>query len=238
LNIKDFTRDAVKVQAALTELSGGAIVTKGGVKIYIPTRYRDKSLATIGNETYILGLFMMTVDDKYYAVSSVNALMKIEPSSVNLVVMDDKDYFEFEFEAGDTVFPTTDLVKSDKLLYYIFDEIVARGNVPIFMNYTDLGNLFESAQKHAGKQLSSTPTILHMLLSVIARDSKDLTRYFRQVTNGKDLDTVEFLQLRSSTHGATNTTAKLMGSHFSDNLTSALVNPSDREENIERILRM
>lgn len=77
-----------------------------------------------------------------------------------------------------------------------------------------------------------------MLLSVIARNPDDLNQFFRQVTTGKDLERVKFIQLRSSTHGANNTTARLLGSHFSDNLTSALVNPSDREENIERILRM
>jgi hypothetical protein len=192
----------------------------------------------MGNEIYVLGIFMLAVEDRYYAVNNIAAMMRIEPSSVNTVVLDDKDYFEFLFEPGDRVFAATDLVKDDKLIYYIFDEIVAKGNVPVYLDYLDLGRLFDSAPHYAGVTLASTPTVLHMLLSVIARNPDDLNQFFRQVTTGKDLERVKFIQLRSSTHGANNTTARLLGSHFSDNLTSALVNPSDREENIERILRM
>lgn len=238
MNLSEFERDAGRVRSNLREMDDGSVVAKKEVKLYIPTRFRDKNLCTIANETYVLGIFMLVVDDRYYAINNINAMMRIEPSSVNTVVLNDKDHFEFVFDAGDVVFASTDLVKEDKLLYYIFDEIVAKGNVPVYLDYLDLGRLFDTAPKHAGVTLASTPTILHMLLSVVARDPDNLNQYFRQVTDGQDFDRVRFVQLRSATHGANNTTARLLGSHFSDNLTSALVNPSDREENIERILRM
>jgi hypothetical protein len=238
MNLSEFERDPVRVQSHLREMDDGSVVSKKPCKLYIPARFRDKNLATVGNEIYVLGIFMLTVEDRYYAVNNINAMMRIEPSSINTVVLNDKDHYEFVFEAGDLVFASTDLVKNDKLLYYIFDEIVAKGNVPVYLNYLDLGRIFDTAPKHAGVTLASTPTILHMLLSVVARDPDNLNQFFRQVTNGKDFERVKFVQLRSSTHGANNTTARLLGSHFSDNLDSALVNPSDREENIERILRM
>jgi hypothetical protein len=238
MNLKDYTRDASKVHSHLKELGDGSVVAVKGCKIYIPISFRDKNLASLGNDTYIVGIYMMTVEDKFYAVSLVNAMMRIDPSSINEVTIDDKDYFEFVFEPGDTVIASTDLVVSAKLLYYIFDAIVAKGNIPTYISYLDLGRLFDSAEKHAGTRLASTPTILHMLLSMIGRNPDQLMQYFRQVTNGKDFDKVAYVQLRSTTHGATNTTARLMGSHFTDNLTSALVNPSEREENIEHILRM
>jgi len=238
VKLSDYIRDATKVGSALVETDSGSVIAKKDVKLYIPTRFRDKNLASISNETYVLGIFMLTVEDRYYAVNNINAMMRIEPSSVNTVVLNEKDHYEFVFEAGDVVFASTQLVNNDKLLYYIFDEIVAKGNVPVYLDYLDLGRLFDSAPKHAGVTLASTPTILHMLLSVVARDPDNLSQFFRQVTNGKDFARAKFVQLRSSTHGANNTTARLLGSHFSDNLTSALINPADREENIERILRM
>lgn len=237
MNLSQFTRDAKKVHVNLKELGDGSVVTVKGCKIYVPSRFRDKHLAELGNETYILGLFMLTVDDKFYSVNNVNAMMRIEPSSINDVVLDGKDYLEFIFEAGDVVFPTTDLVQSDKLTYFIFDEILAKGNVPVYLDYNDLCHLFSSALKFAGVKLASTPTILHLLISKIARSPKDHNVYFRQVTNGNDLDTVHYIPLRSSTHGGTNTSARLMGSYFSDNVTSALVNPAVHEENMEHILR-
>ena len=45
------------------------------------------------------------------------------------------------------------------------------------------------------------------------------------------------IPFRSVTYGATNTTAKLMGAYFDEGLTSALVNPSQRTEKIEELLR-
>lgn len=238
MDLGTMKRNPDRVRAALTELKDGSVVTKSGCKIYLPVSFRDKNLATLGNETYIVGIYMMSVNDSDYAVSLTNAMIRIEPSSINTVEISGKDHFEFVFDPGDKVFASTDLVVNAKLLYYIYNEIVAKGNVPPYMDYADLGRLFDSAPKHAGSKLASTPTVLHMLLSMIARNPDELTQYFRQITTGKDFDNVRFIQLRSTTHGANNTTARLMGSHFSDNLTSALVNPSDREEDIEHILRM
>lgn len=237
MDLKQLTRDAAKVHAHLKEMEDGSVITTKGVKIYSPTRFRDKNLANIGNEIYIVGIFMVTVADQFYAVEVTNAMMRIEPSSVNNVSIQGKEHFEFVFEPGDTVFPSTELVREGKLLYYIFEEIIGKGNVPPFMDYMDIGRLFSTAQHHAGVTLASTPTVLEMLMSMICRDPKSPMTYFRQITNGKDFDKVMYVPLRSPIFGATNTTSKILGAYFGDSLTSALVNPSEEEEDIESILR-
>lgn len=157
MNLSEFQRDPARVQAQLQEMDDGSVVCKKEVKLYIPTRFRDKNLCTMGNEIYVLGIFMLAVEDRYYAVNNIAAMMRIEPSSVNTVVLDDKDYFEFLFEPGDRVFAATDLVKDDKLIYYIFDEIVAKGNVPVYLDYLDLGRLFDSAPHYAGSHWPVRP---------------------------------------------------------------------------------
>lgn len=238
MKISDFKRDAGKVKDALHKTRTESILAKSPCRIYIPSRWQDKHLASVGNEIHILGMFMIATEDMYYAVNHVDAMVKIDPRSVNRVYFEEVEYLEFIFERGDTVFDNINLVKNDKLPYYIFDEFVSKGKVPVYMNYFDLAKLFDTASKHAGVTLASTPTILHMVLSMIARDKSDPNRYFRQVVDGKNINDVLYIPLNSSTHGANNTTARLLGSHFNDNLTSALVNPSDRQENIERLLRM
>lgn len=236
MDLNTYVRDPAKVSETLKRI-GSKTITKTGCKLYVPARYRDKHLAHIGHEVYVLGIFMLVIEDKYYAINSVTAMVRTEPSSINTVFIQGKEYLEFIYEAGDSVIANNELVEDGKLLYYIFDEIPAKGNIPLFLNYEDLINIFESAKKFAGVQLVSTPTIMHMLLSKVGRNPNNLNQYFRQVSNGNDLETVRFIPLRSNTHGATNTTARLMGSYFNDNVTGALVNQVDREENIERILR-
>ena len=60
------------------------------------------------------------------------------------------------------------------------------------------------------------------------------------IHNREDLKTKKFvtIPLRSVAYAASNTTNKLAGSYFSVGLTSALVNPTERVEKIEAILRV
>ncbi|MNJ68815.1 hypothetical protein D3C77_650980 [compost metagenome] len=45
------------------------------------------------------------------------------------------------------------------------------------------------------------------------------------------------IPLRNVSYGATNTIAKLTGSRFDEGMTSAIVNPGDRVERTEMVLR-
>ena len=78
-----------------------------------------------------------------------------------------------------------------------------------------------------------------MFAAAITRDSANRAKYYRHTLS--DLPSEDrpptFIPLRSVTYGATNTTAKLMGSYWNDGLTSALVNPSEKTERIEQLLR-
>lgn len=236
MDLKDYTRNAAPVLSGLKELEGKLITTKA-LKMYLPRTFEDKRMIVLGNEMYVVGLYMLATDDRHYAVSLTTAMMRTEPSSINTVYMDGVEMYELQYEPGDEVISDLNLVVNGKLIYSIYDEIFSLGRVPPYLSYQDIGRIFESAPKHANVNLASTPTILQMLAAAISRDPENPMVYFRQVTNGKDLDTAKYVSLKSSTHSATNTTARLMGAYFSDNLTTALVHPAEREENVERLLR-
>lgn len=233
-------RDPSKVHAALTESADGSVVTSRPISIYIPERFTEKQLADIGAETYITGIFAMVVDDTYYAVSTVNATMRIIPTTISTVKFDEDTYLEFSFAPGSVVIADTQLIKADSLVYKIFDEIIAKGKTPWYLAYEDLGTLFETADTHAGVRLAPSHAILEMFVAATARDPNDRSKYYRHtVQDRKQLETSppEMIPLRSVSDGATNTTAKLMGSYFNDGLDSALTNPSSKKENIEQLLR-
>lgn len=240
MNAADLIRDASRVHAHLMETDDGALITTKGCRIFIPGRFAEKTLATISNEVYIVGIFAIVVEGKYYGVSLANAMMRIEPSSTETVMFGEDEYIEFCFEPGSTVISSTELVRNDTLLYEIYDEIIAKGHVPWYISYDDLGRLFESSEKHAGVRLGANHAILEMIAAAITRDPADLTRYYRQAVKAREdqfTNPPAVIAFRNVTYGATNTTAKLMGAYFDDGLTSALVNPSQRVEPIEEILR-
>lgn len=235
-----FIRDAARVHKALEETEDGSIVCIKPVKMYIPARFPQRDLATFAEEITLTGICAITLDDKYYMSAMICAPIRTEPSLNSSVIIDDVEYIELHYEPGDRVICSLDLVMIDNLLYRIYDELLAKGRVPWYISYEDLGNLFTTSLKHAGVQIGATPAVLEIIASTIARDPADLRRYYRQV-----VQTVEeirdnppvIIPLRNVSYGATSTIAKLSGSRFDDGMTSAIVNPGETVERTERILR-
>ena len=119
MDIKNLIRDPSKIHECLTELSDGRLVAKKQLKIIIPVRFAECNLASIGAEVNIVGIFAIIRDDKYYGLSLVNAMIRIEPTSTMKIDINDVGHYEFTFEPGSTVMSSVNLVKTDTLVYRI-----------------------------------------------------------------------------------------------------------------------
>lgn len=239
MDLSTLKRDPAKVRAAC-RVVGDQVIAVRQVKIVIPERFVEKQLAHIGAETFSVGIYAMVVDDRYYAVSRINARIQLQPSSINTVKFGDDTYLELIFDPGSVIIVSRQLVVADELIYQIFDEFISKGNVPWYIDYDDLARLFETSDHHAGVRLASRHAILAMISAAITRSRKDRTRYYRHVIQSQDdLAKREYavIPLRSVSYGTTNTTSRLIGSYWNDGLTSALVNPSTKQEQIEELLR-
>lgn len=240
MNVKSLIRNPAAIHNSLVETPDGRLLTKTGCKIHIPARYAERGLADVGVENFILGLYAMIVDDTYYAVSTVCAFIKVDPTSVTRIKVNSDDYYELYFEAGSTVFPSLDLVKRDTLVYNIYDELFSKGYIPWYFGYNDLGRVFDTAKKHAGTNIGSNKEVTELIVSLVSRDAKDKTKYYRTAVNTlADLEKnlPEFIALRDVTYAATNTTNRLGGSYAAVGIVASLNNPSDRTERIESLLR-
>jgi hypothetical protein len=122
----------------------------------------------------------------------------------------------------------------------VFNEFMQKGNIPWYINYEDLGKLFKSAKKYAGANVGMQPEVMEMIASLVARNPDNRKQYYRtSVLSVKDAAArpPAFVGLISVRYSATNTMTKLGGSYFSKGVTSALIDPSERSERIETILR-
>jgi hypothetical protein len=239
MDVKKLIRDPKRVQAYLEETPSGSLVCKKPVKIYIPVRFAERGLAQIGIETYIVGIYAIVVEDVYYGVSMVNAMLPIQPTATLKIKIGGDEYYEFSFDAGSIVVTSTDLVKTDVLVYKIYDEIISKGRVPWYLGYLELGKIFDTASYHAGANIGMNQEVTELLISMISRNAQDRNLYYRTtVRDLSDLETNQpaFIPMRSVQYAATNTTNKLAGSYFADALNSALVNPATRVERIEKLL--
>lgn len=248
MNVKSLKRDAAKVKGYLRKLdikdSKGLVtdtqtVTTKGCKIMIPVRYAEHNLATLGSQIYICGIYAIIVEDLYYAISITNAMMRIKPSSTDKVDVDDEPYYVFTFDPGSVVIDSNALVKKDVLVYEVYSEMISKGRVPWFLGYLEMSKLFESAKKFAGVNIGDQPEVDWLLISLIARDPKNIGSYYRSTIQSMD-DLVKnppiWTPLQKVSLAATNTFTKIGGNYFKDGVRSALVNPSTRTERIETIL--
>jgi hypothetical protein len=236
--LPNLIRDADYVISRLVENPDGSIVTTEACSIHIPESFTAKNLAVVGSEVFIFGFFPIIMGDRY-AVNKAIAMMRICPSSTQKIVVNETPYIEFSFEPGDKLIYTTALVVTDTLTYYMYDQFVAKGNIPWYMDYYDMANMFDTAYEHAGVNLGGR-SIIELIISTIARDPDDMTRLYRHIlSKPEDVRTKPpvTVPFRSVIWNTSDTTSKLNGAYYDHGINSALVNQSESVEMIEELLR-
>lgn len=103
MDITKFIRDASKINACLTTLKDDSVVCSKRMYIYIPARFAERQLASISTEVYIVGLYAIAIEDGFYAVSNVNAMLRITPSAIKMVKVSGDEYFEFVLDRKSVV---------------------------------------------------------------------------------------------------------------------------------------
>lgn len=244
MDVNTLIRNDVAIKAALKR-AGKTVVALKPLKIHIPKNYLKNGLASIsesdeGTSVKILGIHAIILDN-YYCVSSACALLEIDPRVTNEVDINGTTYLEFSFDAGDTVVKTVDLVKIKTLIFRIYHEFDAMGNIPWYIGVDDACLKFQTSKLHANVNLGVDNAITELFPSTMARQKDDRTKLHRHnpklQTEGKLKVKPVWIPLNSVAYNASNTTAKLVGNYFSVGLVSALSYPAEKEESIESLLR-
>jgi hypothetical protein len=233
-------RDAATVTQNLVALDTGELLTKVPTKIHIPVRYTERNLAQIGIDTFIYGIYALIMEDRYYAVSNVNALVQIDPYKVVTEKVDGVEYHAFHFEPHTVLIKNLNVVQRDTLIYDILDEFIFKGKVPWYLGYDDLGRLFDTAQEYAGSNIVRRYEVLELIVGLIARLPEDRSQYYRTQLQSRDELLTRppvIVPLNSVFWSARNTLSKVAGAYFNDAIVSALVTPTTSTERIESLLR-
>ena len=240
---KPLVRDAAKVRANLQKLSNSTIVTSKPCKVILPCRFESSGLAEIGVETIVLGLFAIEYEDegsRYYGVINVNAMVKLGPARIDKVKIGGNDYYQFTYDAGSVVIANYNLFLQDVLVYEIYNELISAGKVPDYVDYEDLGSIFDSAVDYAGANVGRNEEITETLAAIISRIKSDRNKQFRTLAGDEQVMKTQkpaYIPLRSVIYSATNTLNKLAGSYMQVGVVSALVTPSEKVEKLDEILR-
>lgn len=233
-------RDSGAVLSQLVENKSGQILTRVPCKIQVPVRFSTVGLGQVGIDTFIYGCFPIMLQTGEYSICNINALVEISPFKVIIVNINDVPYHEFYFEANSAVIKTSSVVRRDTLLYNVFDEFIFKGKVPWYIEYEDMGKLFDTAKSHADSNIGQNLEVIEFIAAMVSRSKDDRTKYIRTVAEKYSdvaIDKVDYVPLNSVFYSVNSTINKLSGSYFSDGVTSALVNPTSDVSTIESILR-
>ena len=233
-------RDPVAVLATLQIAADKSVICTQNCTIQVPMRYMDIGLGSIGESTQIYGCFALILENEKYSVCNINALVEIIPFKTLKLKTDEMDYYVFHFNAGDTVFKTTTLVKRDSILYSVINEFMFMSKIPWYMEYEDIGKLFDTAKYHAGSNLGQNSELLEFFTSIIGRFKNDRRKYIRtEIRDYKDINpnTTDFVPMTSLFYSNSSTVNKLAGSYFNDGVVSSLVNKSTKANKIETLLK-
>lgn len=233
-----FTRNANKVLASLVLTEGGQYITKTGCRIHTPVRCVERGLSVIGVRNYVYGQMPVILDDNTYMYVNAITRIEIDPTSVKMITIGEKDYYEFYFEPESVVIKNNLVVKDDKILYFVLDEFVFQAKVPWYMSYNDRLNLFLNVQHFTGISAGDTPEIIELMSSITARSDTDESLFIRQtaktVKDAERIINIPFSSVQDSVQG---TFDKITGNFFEPAITGALVTPSRRANTIEKIMR-
>ena len=233
------TRNSQVVKSNLVKVDE-RVVCKVPCRIQVPARYMDIGLGETGATTIVYGCFVLILETGEYSVCSITALVQLGDSSYKTVKIDDVTYYEFSYGANDTIIVNTSLVKRDTIMYNIFNEFISQGKIPWYMEYEDMGKLFDTSSYHAGSNIGQSLEVIELLVSIITRSNNDRVKYIRNCITSYDeasLSKIDYVPLTSVFYSIETTLNKLAGNYFNDGIVSSLVNKSSKVTKVERILR-
>jgi hypothetical protein len=218
---------------------GAGCITKKDAIIHVPVRFAEVGLAELSGRTYVFGLIpIIDAASGEYGVLNACTMVELSPSKVLKTVVKDEEYYELHFYAGGVVITDMNCVKKDTLPYSIIDEVIFKGKVPWYVDYVDLGKIYDTARIYANSNVGESSETVEFIASLMYRSEANRTVYAREIMKGYDEhDKMAYIPLKSVIYAANNTLNKLTGSYFKDGVNSAIVNPTKKVEAIESILR-
>ena len=233
LNVAGLKRNPDAIKKAFKTIGDALVVTKN-LRVIYPDRYNNIGLSILGTTVRVISIFAIIDDDGNYAVSNVPIFIELTPSNVDEISVGNDINKVLYFDEGSVYTENTNLVMDDRFLYDLFNEFYISGNIPWFMDYDDVINIFSETRKYADSSLGDNPITMEILAAVLARSKKDKTTFYRQT----DLkDKADFVGLMNIYFTFDNTVSKLVGSYYSQGVSSAIINKEKEPTKIEEILR-
>ena len=235
INVSGLKRNPDVIKSYFKKIKNTIIVTED-ITVVFPERYGNRDLAQIGSTVDVMSIYAILDSKKNYAIVNKLIMQNLSPYNITDISIDNKIYKELHFNAGDVFMTNTTLVKTNTLIYNVFDEFFTKGNIPWFLSYDDLSDILIASKEYTGSDIGKNPIAVEILASLIARNPDDKTQYYRTLKEHKKILPV-YTGLNNIFYSFDNTGAKLVGGYFGQGVPNAIVVPETKSSEVTKILR-
>lgn len=214
--------------------TGGWTFVGETLEIRIPKRFEVYDLLSITDTVTSLGIMDLVINGRYQCGMVILNQIQIEPSEITEMEYNGVPYVVLHLTPGDRFIPNPNVVKEDRVIYAIYVEFDTCGKPIYFLNYDQLGLIFDKVKLMTGSGLGVDRVVYEVIIAHLARDRNNLYLPYR-LTDMKQ--PFALIPLKQVTHSTTNTTARLIGSYFSDTLAASLVTTTTENYPFEDVLR-
>lgn len=214
---------------------GGPVIFTGDTCIVkIQEKLEALGCVTIADTVKTLGVFDMEVDGVVSGMILV-AHIEMKPSDIETVEENGSKIIKLTFHRGDTFMVSTNTVKDERLAFYVWMVYVKFSNQFAAFNYDDQAIIFDRIMNTCGISFAGVDhSVYEMIFAHLSRDMNDINVPFRNT----DMKGECFrISLNDVTHTSRSTSARVIGSWFSDGINSALVTPNTSNSLVEDLLR-
>jgi len=217
---------------------GDSVIAKDNFYIIFPERYIAKNLAVMGSTVSLLSVYAVVDRNMNYGVVMAPIMMEVIPNNVTNVLVDGVVNKVLEVNKGETFIINRNLLRTAPFMYDVLDEFFLQGNVPWYLNYQLLAELFTESAKYAGSNIGNDPLAMEVITSIISRTKDDKFTSFREVVKSSDTKLVPYyIGMSNVNYSYDNTLSKLMGGYFKQGITTAIVNRESETTKVSALLR-
>jgi hypothetical protein len=212
----------------------GSVIYNGNKLIaYVPVHYETYSLFRIDKYVVALGIFDMEADGQKIGIQ-VPAAIEMSPSEIEDIIIDGENFKQLTFFKGDTFMIRTDVVKTEKVGYYLWTEFIGLGRFPKFINYDRIFYMLDDLKEVTGRGIDASHTLLEIVYQHLYRDKDDINKLYRLTNMTKP---ARLLNMRNISQIAQSNHSKIFGAYSADGINSALVNQNTKNNEFEDMYR-
>ena len=232
IDVSSLIKDVKTVSKNFIPKDEGELVVKETLLLF-PVRFVEIGLAKLKRTVEIPRIYMVIVDNKY-AVSTIPVSMEVSPNKIEIEDIDGVEYYVLTFLPNSIFTANRKSVKSSGLIYDLYNEFLVKGKIPFFIDYDSISSIFLNILKYGGSDIGKDHVIIDTLVSIVARDSKDLKAYYRTTSMKEPFTPIGLDNIISGYH---NNTARLTGSYLQLGIGAAINDQVEEATPIEKVLR-